>query len=138
MAKEATELQSVETATLLINMEQACLDAYKAKDEAAFREHIAEDYVGVSDDGFRTIEDDIAEMNAIDLTKLDSADQKLFFPTPDTGILTYTMMSEGSYDGEEFSSTMYVSTVWVKRDNKWQSVLHNECFADDFEDEDEE
>lgn len=116
-------------------MEQACLDAYKAKDEAAFREHIGEDYVGVSDDGFRTIEDDIVEMNAIDLTRLDSKDQKLFFPTPDTGILTYTMMSEGMYDGEEFESTMYVSTVYVKRDARWQSVLHNECFADEYDED---
>ena len=58
-----------------------------------------------------------------------------FFPTPDTGILTYKMYSEGSYDGEEFSNTMYVSTVWVKRDGKWQTVLHNECFADEYDDD---
>ena len=113
MSNQGTELKSVETATLLINLEQASLDAYREKDEARFREHIAEDYVGLSDDGFRTVDDDVAEMLAIELTELTSSDQKLFFPTPDTGILTYKMYSEGSYDGEEFSNTMYVSTVWV-------------------------
>lgn len=138
MSQQGTELQSVETSALLINLEQASLDAYKSKDEAKFREHIAEDYVGLSDDGFRTVDDDVTEMHAIDLTRLDSSDQKLFFPTPDTGILTYKMYSEGSYDGEDFESTMYVSTVWVKRDGKWQTVLHNECFADDYDDDESE
>ena len=138
MSEQATELKSVETATLLINLEQASLDSYREKDEARFREHIAEDYVCVSDDGFRTVDDDVAEMMAIDLTKLTSSDQKLFFPTPETGILTYKMYAVGSYEGEEFTNTMYVSSVWVKRDGKWQTVLHNECFADEYDYEEDE
>lgn len=130
MKVQGTELQSTDTAALLINREQKSLDAYREKDEQAFRKHLAEEYVGVSDDGFTSADDDVAQMHKFDLARLDSKDQKLVFPAEDTGILTYTMMSEGTYDGESVSTTIHVATVWVKKDDDWQVVLHTESIAD--------
>ena len=129
MEVQGTELQPIDTATLLITMEQASLDAYRAKDENLFRKNLADDYVGISDDGFSSADDDVVVMKQFDLNVLDSKDQKLSFPTPDTGILTYTMMAEGTFDGTEIATTIYTSTVYVKRDGHWEAVLHNESIA---------
>lgn len=114
---------------LLIEMEQAFLTAYKAKDAETFKKNFARDYVGIANDGMQTVDKEIEKMGRFNIRELHMENEKVTFPTESVGIVTYKMVSEGQLDGKEFSGVLYASTVYVERDGQWKAVLHTESMG---------
>lgn len=54
------------------------------------------------------------------------SDEKVFFPTPDVAVITYTVEQSFSINGKPQDMTCYDSTVWVCGDAGWRAALHTE------------
>lgn len=107
-------------------MEKGFLETYKNKDAEAFKKNFADDYVGIANDGMQTVEKEIKKMSRFDVSSIRMEDEEVMFPAEDVAVLTYKMVSEGTFDGKEVSGTIYTSTVYLNRGDKWQVVLHTE------------
>ncbi len=110
----------------LIEMEKGFLEAYKNKDSEAFKKNFADDYVGVANDGMQTVEKEIKKMSHFDVENIEMQDEKVVFPAENVAVLTYKMVSTGTFDGKKISGSIYASTVYLNRDDEWQAVLHTE------------
>jgi len=120
--------QEKETA-FLIAVEKDTLKAFKAKDEKAFTQHFAADYIGVAADGMKDAAGELKGMHKLDLDSLSMEDEKVSFPADGTAVITYTMPAEGKMSGKPFKGKVYCATVYLKRGEAWEVVLHTESMA---------
>ncbi|MCB0149377.1 MAG: hypothetical protein KDE01_17225, partial [Caldilineaceae bacterium] len=53
----------------------------------------------------------------------DLGEIRVLMITPEAYMVTYPLNFNGSYDGAAFSNPRTVSSLWVKRDGKWQNIF---------------
>ena len=68
----------------------------------------------------------MAEEGPMKLTSFKFSDEKVYFPTPDIGIVTYTVHQGFEVDGKQQKKVAYDSTTWVNKDGSWVAALHTE------------
>jgi ketosteroid isomerase-like protein len=115
--------------TLTAN-EQKINDAIIKGDAATFKSMVAEDAVGIDDQGPSTVAD-MAKMlkpgNAkVTESKLDAI--KVIWVDTNTAVLTYTWTGKGTFMGQPVHSPTYASTVYTKRGTRWVAVFHQETY----------
>jgi hypothetical protein len=113
----------------IIAREQAIWEAVKNKAVVEFGNFLAAGYVAVYSEGVRTKSAEVNGVSKTDLKDFSLTDAKVSFPQKNTVVITYKITVRGSYQGQDFSGVYYASSVWVKRSNKWQGVLHTEAKA---------
>ena len=111
-----------------IAKEKAIWDTIKQKDYAAFADMLAEDQVEVATDGVHDKAGSVAGVKQFEPSEVNFSDWK-FLPIDKDGFLVaYTAESTGKYQGKPFPpTTMRCSSAWVRRNNKWLAVYHQEC-----------
>jgi hypothetical protein len=114
---------------LLIDRERATVAAFKARDEREFTRFFSTRYVGIANDGIKSAVDEIAGMHRLQLREIMMDDEDVSFPSPDVGIITYTMKVRGRAGDDPISATIYTSTVYANEGGDWRAVLHTESMA---------
>ena len=111
-----------------IAKEKAVWDTIKQKDYAAFADMLADDQVEVASEGVHDKAGSIAGVKQFEPSEVTFSDWK-FLPIDKNGfIVAYTAASKGKIQGKEFPpTTMHCSSAWVRRDNKWLAIYHQEC-----------
>jgi len=111
-----------------IAKEKAIWDTIKAKNYEAFADMLAEDQVEVATDGVHDKAQSIAAVKPFEPSEVVFSDWKFLSVDKDTFVVVYTAATKGKYQGKEFPPiTAHCSSAWVRRNNKWLAVYHQEC-----------
>src|SRR5262245_58137616 len=123
----AASQNSAEKAVL--DREKALWEIVKNKQADEFRKYYVDNYMGVSSDGVRNINQEVDGVRIVDLRSYSLADTKIVFPNKATAVLTYKVTVQGSFQGQDFSGVYYCSSVWANERGTWLAVLHTESKA---------
>jgi len=111
-----------------IAKEKAIWDSIKQKDYVAFADMLAEDQVEVATDGVHDKAGSIAGVKQFEPSEVNFSDWKFLPIDKDGFIVVYTAAYKGKVQGKPFPpTTMRCSSAWVRRNNKWLAVYHQEC-----------
>jgi hypothetical protein len=113
----------------LADNETALWNAFKNKDMKPFETHLGADAVSV-DSGGVTNKTTLPEgMKMCDIKSFSLSDWKLTKLSTTTALLTYKGTQEGTCGGTPVPSTVWASSVWMKRKDTWVAVFHQETAA---------
>src|SRR5215210_3235259 len=111
-----------------IAKEKAIWDTIKQKNFDAFSGMLAEDQLEVANDGVHDKAESIANVKQFEPSEVIFSDWKFLPVDKDSFLVTYTAATKGKYQGKEFPPiTAHCSSGWVRRNNKWLAVFHQEC-----------
>jgi ketosteroid isomerase-like protein len=109
--------------------ERSGLDAQKTGDLATFGASTAEDAIFVDAHEPATKAEVIEHTAEFRLHEYTMADVRFIKPTPDSGLIVYTITESGSSHGKDFTARVHVSSLWLKRDGKWLCEFSHETGA---------
>ena len=112
-----------------VEHELGMFDLYINRDWATLDAETGPDYFGVGVDGSYTERDAmLAGLQDEKLTVLppDLGTIRVLMITPDAYMVTYPLNFNGIYDGSTFSNPRTVSSLWVKREGRWQNIFLSE------------
>jgi len=108
--------------------EKAIWEAIKQKDYAAFADMLAEDQIEVLSDGVHDKAASVAGVKDFEPSEVNFSDWKYLPIDKDGVIIAYTVAMKGKLKGKEFPpATVRASSAWIRRNNKWLAVFHQEC-----------
>jgi hypothetical protein len=110
----------------VVALERQTWEAIKKKDWEALSSLLAEDLRVVSDTGVAEKSEVIEELKT-NYTLMDYTLQEVRVVelSSEAALITYKAVQNVSHKGQGWKSqAAYHSSIWVKRDGKWQSVLH--------------
>lgn len=111
-----------------IAKEKAIWDTIKQKNFEAFADMLAEDQVEVATDGVHDKAQSIAAVKLFEPSEVIFSDWKFLPVDKDSFVVVYTAATKGKYQGKEFKPiTAHCGSAWVRRNNKWLAVYHQEC-----------
>ena len=111
-----------------IAKEKAIWDTISQKNYEAFADMLAEDQVEVATDGVHNKAESIANVKQFEPSEVIFSDWKFLPIDKDGFVVVYTAASKGKYQGKPFPpTTARCSSAWVRRNNKWLAVYHQEC-----------
>ena len=110
-------------------LEKFTINAFKEKQPDAFTKYFASNYIGVANDGVKNAVAEIEGMLKLDIKDIKVSNEQISFPEDHLAIMTYTMYVLGKLNGKDISGEIYCSTVYLKKDSAWQSILHTESKA---------
>ena len=99
--------------------EKLVWDALKTKNYDAFGSYLTTDFVNIEPDGFHNKESSVKGVSMADFSKAQVGDWKTVKFDEDASLVTYTVTIPGMKPEKE-----YHSTIWIKRDSKWQALFH--------------
>lgn len=109
--------------------ETALWNAFKNKDMKPFDAHLGTDVVVVDSGGVMAKTSLPEGMKMCDIKSFSLSDWKMTKPTTTTALLVYKGTQEGTCAGAPVPSTVWVSSLWVKRKDVWVTVFHQETAA---------
>jgi hypothetical protein len=113
----------------IVAQERAGLDALKSGDLKSFGASTAEDAVFVDSHGPATKAEVMQHTAEFRLHDYTITDVRFVALSANSGLIAYTIAETGTSHAKEFSARVYVSSVWVKRNGKWQCVFSQETAA---------
>ena len=123
----ATGLSALDKA--LIANENKVADALMKKDKAAFTALVDPKGWAADGNGIMKVSDFVAGLDQLVIKSYKISDEKVAWVDANTAIVAYKWTGSGSYAGQPFPETVYASTVWTKRGDKWVAVFHQETEA---------
>ncbi len=99
--------------------EKLVWDALKTKNYNAFGSYLASEIMNIQTDAVHNKESTLQGVSMADFSKAQVGDWKTVKFDEDASLITYTVTVPGMKPEKE-----YHSTIWVKRDNKWQALFH--------------
>ena len=113
----------------LADNETALWTAFKNKDMKPFETHLAADGVSVDSGGVMNKTSLPDGMKMCDIKSFSLSDWKLTKLSTTTALLTYKGTQEGTCGGAPIPSTVWASSLWMKRKDVWVAVFHQETAA---------
>ena len=112
----------------LIEMEKQAWEAWKNKNGKYFMDFLADDAVLVSGTGVESKTSAVqAISNSTCVVKSYSLENfKVLMLDNDAAILTYSAKQDFTCNGKAGPPQIWASSVYVKRNGKWQGVMHQE------------
>jgi hypothetical protein len=110
----------------VIAIEFATFDHLRTHDVEAARAETAEDFISIDTTGLRTGREEWLALVADEKQTLDEPlrdNLEVLVISPEAVLVMYTLAMHGAYAGEEFSTKIYLSALWQKRDGIWQSTF---------------
>ncbi|MEO6238414.1 MAG: nuclear transport factor 2 family protein [Vicinamibacterales bacterium] len=104
-------------------------DALMKKDKAAFSSLVSADGWGIDANGMMKNSEMAASLDQLVLKNYTISDEKVTWVDANTAILAYKWTGSGTVAGQPLPSTVYASTVWTKKGDKWVAVFHQETEA---------
>jgi hypothetical protein len=108
-------------------LEKSAWEAFKNKQTDAFKALLSKDYCGVSVDGVKTLDAEVAGIPKSELRDYSFSDLKVVFPRGGVAVITYKATQQATSDGKDVSGTYNCGSVWVKESGKWLAVFHTEA-----------
>ena len=99
--------------------EKLVWDALKSMNYDAFGSYLANDSMEIEADGVYDKAGSVKGVQGMDMSKADLSNWKTVKFDDDASLVTYTAKLPGMKPDTE-----YHSTIWVKRDGKWQALFH--------------
>ena len=99
--------------------EKLVWDALKAKNYDAFASYLASDSIEIEADGVYDKAGSVKGVQGFDASKMELSDWKTVKFDDDASLVTYKVKAPNMKPDTE-----YHSTIWIKRDNKWQALFH--------------
>ena len=112
--------------TTITSLEKSAWEAFKNKQTDAFKALLSKDFCGVSADGTKTLDAEVADMGKTDLGDYSFADVKVVFPHPKVAVITYKATQQAASGGQDVSGNYNCGSVWVQHGGKWVGVFHTE------------
>lgn len=119
-----SSMPTAQMTQMILDNENSVWNAVKDKDMEKYGNYLADDYVGIDDNGIVNKNEDIQLTKDQDLKSFSISDQKVVFPTKDVAIVAYKVTTSRTNKGKDFNTTSYSSATWVKRDGKWLTVSY--------------
>ena len=113
----------------LADMETALWNGFKNKDMKPFEEHLGADSMVIDSSGVMNKTSLPEGMKMCDMKSFSLSEWKLAKPTTTTALLMYKGTQEGTCGGAPVPSTVWASSLWVKRKDVWVAVFHQETAA---------
>jgi hypothetical protein len=113
----------------LIANERKVADAMMKKDKAAFAALVDTNGWSADSSGFMKTSELVAALDQLVIQSYKISDEKVSWVDANTAIVAYTWTGSGTFAGQPFPSTVYASTVWTKKGDKWVAVFHQETEA---------
>ncbi len=113
----------------IIAQERAELDALKTGDLTTFAASTADGAIFVDVHGAASKAEVVEHTAAFRLNEYTMDDVRFVPVSPDSGLIVYTLSESGTSHGKEFSSRVYVSSLWLKRSGRWLCVFSQETAA---------
>jgi hypothetical protein len=104
--------------------EKAAWQAFKDKDEAAFKNVVDKDFRGVYDAGISNMQKELDDMKKWDMKSFEISDYDMFSDEKDVIVTTYKVKIDGTYEGNDMSGTYNAGTVWKQENGKWMAIFH--------------
>jgi ketosteroid isomerase-like protein len=102
-------------------------DAFAKQDEATIKKLMTEDHVAVTPyGGKQSRADQLKNLPELKITEYTASEARLTMLTKDSAMITYVLAQKGTYKGKDLPAKVYASSVWIKRDGKWQEALYQE------------
>jgi hypothetical protein len=109
------------------DLENSAWEAFKNKQTDAFKALLSKDYCGVSADGVKNLDAEVAGMSKAELRDYSFADVKVVLPRVGVAVITYKATQQATSGGQDVSGTYNCGSVWVKEGAKWLAVFHTEA-----------
>ncbi len=111
-----------------IAKEKMSWELIQQKNYAAFADMLADDHVEVLSDGVHDKAGSIAGVKEFEPSEVNLSDWKFLPIDKDGFVVAYNCASKGKFRGTPFPLTsMRCSSAWVRRNNKWLAIFHQEC-----------
>ena len=121
----STSGQSALDAALIAN-EHKVADALMKKDKATVTSLISTDGWSADGNGFMKNADFFAALDQLVIKNYRISEEKVVWVDANTAIVGYKWTGAGTFAGQPFPSSVYASTVWTKKGDKWVAVFHQE------------
>jgi hypothetical protein len=115
----------------LIDLEKGAWEAWKKKDAAYFETFLSDDTLQIGASGVTRKAQIVKSMGAgtCDVKSYTLGDIDVLMLDADAAILTYSATQDATCGGVAEPSSVWASTVFVRRGGKWVSVSHQETPA---------
>jgi ketosteroid isomerase-like protein len=113
----------------LIANENKIADALMKKDKAGFTALVTADGWSIDGNGFMKTSELAGMLDQLVIKSYKISEEKVSWVDPNTAIVAYKWTGSGTFGGQPFPSTVYASTVWSKKGDKWIAVFHQETEA---------
>ena len=123
------DVRSEEPAVADVLKAQAALtDAFIKGDANLIRTMMTDDKIAITPhaDGPQTKAQQIETLSELKIAEYSPGKIKATVVSSDVVLLTYPLTLKGSYRGKPLAAHSYVSSLWVKRDGRWQEALYQE------------
>jgi len=114
--------------TLIAN-ENKIADALMKKDKAGFTALVAADGWSIDNNGFMKTSELVGMLDQLVIKSYKISEERVSWVDPNTAIVAYKWTGSGTFAGQPFPETVYASTVWTKKGDKWVAVFHQETEA---------
>lgn len=125
-ATQPADASQTATEKDLLAKENSSWDLAIKKDAAAYKALHAQDFITVSGDG--VIGKDQSESSALDpqvsFDHYTLSGQHLSWVQKDVALITYHVVVSGMDHGKKFDGDAYASSIWVKRQGRWENVFY--------------
>jgi hypothetical protein len=110
-------------------MESSLWEAWKNKDLKPFEVNLAADSVMIGDMGVGAKNEIAQAIKGCEIKSYKLSDWKMSKINTSAALLTYKAWQDGSCAGTTLPSTVWASSIWVKRKDVWVGVFHQETPA---------
>jgi ketosteroid isomerase-like protein len=125
--QEAPERSALDRA--IIANENKVADAIMKRDKATFTSLVVADGWSVNGDGFMKASALGGVLDQFVIKDYIITEEKVSWIDANTAVVAYKWSGSGTYGGQPLPSTVYASTVWTKKGDKWLAVFHQESEA---------
>lgn len=122
-------IPAIAAAETPIQKETSLWQAFKDKKADAFKANFATNYVGLYEDGQKSVAGELDTMNKskIDSFKIDGFKSQLV--DPNNMLMTYTVEVKGTTGKDDISGKYHAASLWHRANGKWLGVYHTEIKA---------
>ena len=113
----------------LIANERKMNDAVAKGDKATFQSLVSPNAWSADGSGFMKVSDFIAVFDQVKVSNWSMSDEKVSWLDGNNAIVAYKWTGTGSFQGQPIPGTVYASTVWTKKGDKWVATYHQESEA---------
>jgi hypothetical protein len=113
----------------LLANERKLNDAVAKADKATFVSLVSPNAWSADNSGFMKVSDFVAMFDQVKVTNWSMSDEKVNWIDGNNAIVSYKWTGAGTFQGQPMPGTVYASTIWTKKGDKWVATFHQESEA---------
>jgi len=111
----------------IVDAEKGVWQAFKDKKADEFKAMFAPGYQGVYNDGIVGVKDEVDALKKSNIKDFEIKETHVSHPTKTSALVTGKVEVDGAMGDKDISGNYYTSSLWVKRGEKWLTILHTEA-----------